>query len=159
MLDTNVFVDTRQGHIRAAGFVGSIYCWGQGAPIDIARAMAAYKVGAEGGLALCQHEVGFMYGEGRGVAVDHQQARAWFDVAAAQDYPDAVGQLGTMYKLGKGVTRSYRRARELYQRAIELGHSKTAGRRTNHKPNKPNKPFIYSVFRAVNPSSVLLTPV
>ena len=85
--------------------------------------MAAYKVGAEGGLALCQNQVGFMYSMGRGVAVDYQQARAWFEKAAAQDFPNAVGALGVMYHDGDGVTPSRRRARELYQRAIELGHS------------------------------------
>ena len=83
--------------------------------------MAAYKVGAEGGNAVSQHQLGVMYCEGLGVAVDYKQARAWFEKAAAQDIPDAVGQLGAMYYHGKGVISSWRRARELFQRAIELG--------------------------------------
>ena len=90
---------------------------------DYPRALAAYKVGAEGGNALCQWQVAFMYCNGRGVAVDWKHARPWLEKAAAQNDPDAVGQLGVMYKEGRGVTRSYRRARELYQRAIELGSS------------------------------------
>ena len=85
--------------------------------------MAAYKVGAEGGNALCQHQIGTMYCLGHGVAVDYKQARLWLEKAAAQDDPHAVGQIGLMYKLSKGVTPSWRRARELYQRAIELGNS------------------------------------
>ena len=113
----------QQGHIQAASFTGSIYFWGQGAAIDYPRAMAAYKVGAEGGIALCQHQVGMMYCHGRGVAVDYQQALPWIEKAAAQDDPYAVGSLGAMYKCGQGVTPSFRRARELYKRAIELGHS------------------------------------
>ena len=93
--------------------------------IDYPRAIAAYKVGAEGGNAACQWQVGSMYCRGVGVAVDYQQARPWLEKAAAQDDPDAVGQLGVMYHEGKGVvTPSFRRARELYQRAIELGNSK-----------------------------------
>ena len=91
--------------------------------IDYPRAMAAYKVGAEGGDALCQFQVGMMYYDGEGVAVDYKQARLWIEKAAAQDYPKAVGQLGTMCCNGQGVTPSWRRARELYQRAIELGNS------------------------------------
>ena len=91
--------------------------------IDYPRAMAAYKVGAEGGDALCQYVLGMMYCKGQGVAVDYQQARAWFEKAAAQDQPKAVGVLGVMYHDGEGVTPSWRRARELYQRAIELGNS------------------------------------
>ena len=90
---------------------------------DYPRAMAAYKVGAEGGDAQCQSQVGIMYDYGRGVAVDYQQARLWLEKAAAQNDPDAAGQLGVMYFEGDGVTPSWRRARELYQRSIELGSS------------------------------------
>ena len=90
---------------------------------DYPRAMAAYKVGAEGGDAFCQCQLGIMYCKGRGVAVDYQQARPWLEKAAAQNYPNAVSQLGTMYGNGEGVTPSCRRARELYERAIELGNS------------------------------------
>ena len=107
----------------AAEAIGSIHYWGQGAAIDYPRAMAAYKVGAEGGLAVCQHQVGFMYCDGRGVEVDYKQAWAWLEKAAAQDHPNAVCQLGTMYAYGLGVTPSWRRAREYYERAIELGAS------------------------------------
>ena len=90
--------------------------------IDYPRAMAAYKVGAEAGEALSQHQLGFMYHNGcGGVDVDFKQARAWFEKAAAQDDPYAVGYLGIMSHEGRGVPLSWRRARELYQRSIELG--------------------------------------
>ena len=114
----------QQGHIGAAETVGSIYGWGHGAAVDYRRAMAAYKVGAEGGDAVCQYQVGMMYREGLGVDVDYKQARAWLEKAAAQDEPNAVGRLGVMYFDGKGVTPSFRRAREYMERAIELGDSK-----------------------------------
>ena len=111
----------QQGHIQAAHATGATYHWGQGAAIDSPRARAAYKVGAEGGLAGCQYQVGMMYCYGRGVAVDYQQAWAWLEKAAAQDHPDAINSLGVMNSEGMGVPPSWRRARELYQRAIELG--------------------------------------
>ena len=91
--------------------------------IDYPRAMAAYKVGAEGGDAKCQYQVGYMYYNGFGVAVDYKQARPWLEKAAAQDLPCAVSELGLMYKKGEGVNVSWRRARELYERSIELGTS------------------------------------
>ena len=115
---------SHQGHINAANFVGGIYNWGQGVAVDYPRAMAAYKVGAEGGGAGCQHHVGYMYCYSLGVDVDYKQALPWIEQAAAQDQPDAVGQLGGMYREGKGVTPSWRRARGYYERAIELGSSK-----------------------------------
>ena len=95
--------------------------------IDYPRAMAAYKVGAEGGDAVSQHQLGWMYCKGRsGVDVDFKQARAWFEKAAAQDNPAAVGELALMHVRGEGVTSSWRRARELCQRAIELGDQMAA---------------------------------
>ena len=69
--------------------------------------MPAYKVSAEGGDAVCQHQLGMMYCRGENVAVDYKQARLWIEKAAAQDHPDAVGQLGTMYGQGEGVTPSW----------------------------------------------------
>ena len=103
--------------------IADIYNWGRGVAVDYPRAMAAYKVGVEGGSAVCQHQLGIMYYFGHGVAVDYQQARPWIEKAAAQDDPEAVCQLMVMYSLGHGVTPSWRRARELYQRAIGLGNS------------------------------------
>ena len=110
-----------QGHIEAAEDIGDVYFWGKGVAIDYPRAMAAYKVAAEAGDALSQHQVGMMYCDGDGVAVDYKQSRLWVEKAAAQDHPAAFGMLGVMYGTGNGVTPSYRRAREHYQRAIELG--------------------------------------
>ena len=85
--------------------------------------MAAYKIAAEAGDALSQHQVGYTYCNGLGVAVDYEQARPWIEKAAAQDNPQAVGVLGVMYDDGLGVTPSWRRARELWERSIELGSS------------------------------------
>ena len=111
-----------QGHIKAALSVGSTYYWGQGVAVDYPRAMAAYKVGGEGGDAMCQYQVGAMYCFGHGVDVDYEQALPWIQKAAAQDQPNAVGELGTMYGNGQGVAPSCRRAREHYERAIGLGN-------------------------------------
>ena len=114
-----------QGHILAAQAIGDVYYWGKGVATDRLRAMAAYKIAAEAGDALSQWQVGYMYCKGLGVAVDYKQARAWIEKAAAQDDPAAFGLLGVMYFEGKGVAPSYRRTRELWQRAIDLGDSKS----------------------------------
>ena len=57
--------------------------------------------------------------------MDYTQALPWAEKAAAQDIPHAVGQLGSMYCNGKGVTPSWRRSREHYERAINLGETKS----------------------------------
>ena len=86
--------------------------------------MVAFKVGGEGGDALCQYQVGIMYYFGQGVDLDYKQALLWVEKAAAQDRPDAVGTLGAMYCIGQGVTPSWRRAQEYTERGIELGDSR-----------------------------------
>ena len=53
-----------QGHVLAALNSGFIYYWGQGVAIDYPRAMAAFKVGAEGGDAGSQWQVGSMHYDG-----------------------------------------------------------------------------------------------
>jgi TPR repeat protein len=74
---------SHQGHIEVAELVGIIYYWGQGVTVDYPRAIAAYKVGAEGGDAgyQCQWQVGVMYFTGRGVDVDYKN----FHTAASVD--------------------------------------------------------------------------
>ena len=83
-----------QGHIGAAASIGDIYYWGKGVAIDYVRAMAAYKIGAEGGDAICQYQVASIYFRGQGVEVDCKQAVAWYEKAAAQGLPQALGELG-----------------------------------------------------------------
>ena len=86
-----------QGHIEAAGFIGCIYYWGQGVAVDYKRALAAYKIGAEGGNATSQNQLGFMYQNGQGIdSPDYKQALVWYEKAAAQDLPDAINSLGFM---------------------------------------------------------------
>ena len=94
LLFTHVCPLAYQGHLEAAAHLAGVYFWGQGVARNYLRAMAAYKVGAEGGDAVCQWQVGMMYCIGNGVAVDYKQARVWIEKAAAQDHPKAFGQLG-----------------------------------------------------------------
>ena len=118
-----------QGHVEAARFIGGIYIWGQGASVDYARALAAYKIGAEGGNAICQNQLGNMLSmESYGVdPLDYKQALVWYGKAAAQDDSYACIGLGSMAYEGLGQTASWRRAREHFQRAIDLGNTEAAG--------------------------------
>ena len=112
-----------QGHIEAAGLTGCIYNWGHGVAVDYDRALAAYKIGAEGGDAVCQYSLGFMLEHGRGIdSPDHKQALVWLEKAAAQDDASSLAQLSVMAHAGRGQQPSWRRARELLQRAAALGN-------------------------------------
>ena len=108
----------------AAALIGSVHYHGQGVAVDYKRALAAYKIAAEGGNAVCQSQLAYMLSEeGYGCDVDYKQAQVWYEKAAAQDYPFAVVTLGCMvaYHLQPPQQPSWRRGRELLQRAIELG--------------------------------------
>ena len=110
-----------QGHIGAAECIGCIYFYGQGVGVDYMRALAAYKIGAEGGNAACQHQLGTMLSmEGFGCDVDYDQALVWYEKAAAQDFPPAFAALGDMCERGQGCSASFRRARAHFQRAMGL---------------------------------------
>ena len=115
-----------QGHIEAAATIGCIYYWGQGVAVDYARALAAYKIGAEAGDAGCQCSLGFMLShEGYGVdQKDYKQAVVWYEKAAAQESAEALNSLAEMVCLGRGQDQSqpsWRRAIDLLQRASGLG--------------------------------------
>ena len=111
-----------QGHLNAAVIIGEIYNRGQGVAIDYKRAMAAYKIGAEGGSAIGQYQLGCMLTSGLGIeSPDYKQALVWYEKAAAQDNPQAFCGLGVMAMRGQAQTPSWRRALQLYQRAIGLG--------------------------------------
>ena len=116
-----------QGHIEAAGGIGSIYNWGQGVAIDYKRALAAYRICAEGGNAICQSQLGFMLCNGRGIdSPDYEQALVWLEKAAAQDGHEARNSLGHLAIHGQGQTPSWRRARIHFQRAVDLGNAAAA---------------------------------
>ena len=123
-----------QGHIRAATLIGSIYNWGQGVAVDRTRVAAAFKVGAEGGDAGCQNQLGVMLSKGLGIASpDYKQALVWFEKAAAQDESEALFNLSAMFFNGQGGEPSWRRSRGYLQRGVGLGNQRAAESMQNLK--------------------------
>ena len=76
-----------QRHLKASLLIGSIYYLGQGVAIDYPRAMAAYKVGAEGGVAVCHHQLGSMYYSGEGVTPSWCRAREYTERTTELGHP------------------------------------------------------------------------
>jgi TPR repeat protein len=79
--------------------------------------LAAWREGADGGLAAAQ----CLYGEcllgGVGVAKDEPAAAVWFRRAAAQSHAGGQHNLGVCYSLGLGVTRDEGEAVRWFRRA------------------------------------------
>jgi TPR repeat protein len=70
---------------------------------DLVEAARLYKLAAEGGFAIAQHNLECCYIDGDGV--DHNDAEAvrWYRAATAQGYANAQSNLGLMYDTGRGV--------------------------------------------------------
>ena len=84
----------------AAMRVADIYYWGKGVAADHVRTVPAYKMGAEGGHAGCQHQLGMFYLTGQaGVEVDNELAVAWIEKSAAQNNAVA-GEFGRWRRSG-----------------------------------------------------------
>ncbi len=69
-------------HPAAARLLGYMVEHGEGAPQDVEHAVALYRIGAEGGDALAQHNLAASYAAGDGVEVDIDQAIEWYRRAA-----------------------------------------------------------------------------
>ena len=102
-----------QGHLDATQEIGDLYHHGRGGVAkDSARALAAYKIGAEGGHARCQGHLGTIYkDEG-----SFKSAEFWLEKGAAQDDVMAMVGLATMHQSGQTRVPSIRRALGLFKR-------------------------------------------
>ena len=58
-----------------------MYGEGKGVPQDYQEAMKWYRMAAQRGVALAQHELGMMHMQGKGVIQDQVRAHMWFSIA------------------------------------------------------------------------------
>lgn len=73
---------------------------------DLVGAAKCYRMGAEKGVCIAQHNLALCYKRGTGVDVDYVEAAYWFHLAAVQGDPDAQASLGVCYELGRGVPKN-----------------------------------------------------
>lgn len=67
-----------QGNSDAAYNLAVIHQYGDGVPLDYAKAMAWYRMAAEKGDKVSQFQVGLMYQIGQGVEANQEEAHRWF---------------------------------------------------------------------------------
>ena len=78
-----------QGHAEAQNFLGWMYRWGLGIPMDDTEAVKWYRKAAEQGIAEYMTRLAAMYLVGWGVRQDDVMAHMWYDLAAAAGDEDA----------------------------------------------------------------------
>ena len=101
---------------------------GIGVERDDAASAENYRMAAEAGLALGQHNFAVMLQTGRGVEQDELAAVEWFSKAAKQGLPCAQFALATLWEKGffdstiGRVVRSDEEALKWYEHAANQGH-------------------------------------
>jgi len=88
---------------------------------DIPTAIKYYEIGAKGGDARAQMDLGGMYDKGWGVSRDASKAAKWYEAAAIQGMAQAQYNIGTMYQSGEGVGEDQVKAYMYFLLAIENG--------------------------------------
>jgi len=82
-----------------------MYYWGEGAPMDWAKAQHWLRKASERGNVDAQAKLGAMCFLGQGGPRNLQESLHWFRLAAEQGEPYAQGCMGVMYAVGEGVPR------------------------------------------------------
>ena len=105
--DQPKFVERERHRYLIKGDDLAIARFGIGLSLDEQTPAAAvrwFRLAAEQGLAVAQHNLGSLYAKGRGVPQDDAKAAHWFRLAAEQGLPISQGALGYMYMHGRGVS-------------------------------------------------------
>ena len=82
------------GLADAQYYLGYMYQYGKGVPVDYLKSMDWYKGAADQQHPSAQFNLGVMYQKGYGVSQDFKSAAKWYKLAAEQEYPSAQHYLG-----------------------------------------------------------------
>lgn len=104
----DLFIADKQGHMKAARYIGLCYENGYGVKKDIKKAASWFHKAASRGDITAMYDLGRFYETGTGVKQDYRKARELYEKAAART--DHVGApamlaLGRLYEEGLGTTR------------------------------------------------------
>ena len=123
-------VEAENGNAEAQYLLAEMYYYGQGMPIDEAKAVEWYIRSAENGCPNAQYQLGYLYENGIEVVADTNTANKWYKKAlegysnaAAKGDVKSLYELAEMYYVGAGVESDYKKAFDLYHTAAEKGYA------------------------------------
>nr|WP_304151460.1 MBL fold metallo-hydrolase [Mitsuokella multacida] len=116
----DLFTADKQGHMKAARYIGLCYENGYGVKQDSKKAAEWFHKGASRGDITAMYDLGRLYETGTGVTQDYTKAKSLYEKAATRT--DHVGApamlaLGHLYEEGLGTTRGLDMARSWYEKA------------------------------------------
>jgi uncharacterized protein len=110
------------GQAGACTFLGQMYQFGQGVPIELPRALENYRKGCERSFAAACSSVGAMYEKGEGVGADAPAALVFYERGCSGGYAEACRNIGTLWQRGtSGVPRDLVKTVAALGRACEVG--------------------------------------
>lgn len=120
----DLFTADKQGHMKAARYIGLCYENGYGVKKDVKKAAEWFQKAADRGDITAMYDLGRLYETGTGVKQDYTKAKELYEKAAART--DHVGApamlaLGHLYEEGLGTTRDLDMARSWYEKAEAAG--------------------------------------
>lgn len=118
-----VLYDSNHGNIKAQDYLGGMYYYGKGVPLDYVKAVMWWHKTAVQGSAFGQRNYGSMLAHGLGTQQDYTAAVKWFRKAAEQGDAEAQNQLAHMLYNGRGVSQNYTEATKWFQKAAEQGNA------------------------------------
>ncbi|MCG8323907.1 MAG: SPOR domain-containing protein [Thiotrichales bacterium] len=110
------------GHSQAQVTLGIMHDNGHGVPVDAETAFKWYKLAAEQGIPIVQHQVAFKYLHGVGVKQNYAEAAKWWELSANAGLADSQFNLALMKYRGLGITQDLDSALKLFTAASEQGH-------------------------------------
>ena len=114
----------RQGDAVAQSYLGEMYRFGEGVPVDNQIAASWYTKAANQRHVHSQAILGAMYAMGQGVEKDINQVVRWMTAAADQGDLSSKLVLAEIYSGGALVPQDHSKAFTLYRSAAELGNAK-----------------------------------
>ena len=111
------------GDAQAQYDIGFLYSKGieGGIEKDEVKAAKYYRMAAEQGFMLAQHNLGCCYATGRGVERNYAEAQKWFVKAAEQGDPSAQFNAGTFFyrEIGEGAEKDERKGVEWFLKYLK----------------------------------------
>jgi TPR repeat protein len=112
------------GDAEACNELGVCYRFGEGVPLDLAKAATLLSRAAEQGHVLATFNLGTLYLRGMGVEQDADRARELFQAAAEAGEARALNSLGNLCEDGNGMLQDDTEAARYYQLAAAQGHAR-----------------------------------
>lgn len=117
-----------QGNTRAMNALGSLYCEGNGTPVNyqLAKEWFVKALAQKDPEPRAMYNIGHMEEKGLGRKSDMKSALAWYEKASAAGLSKATQHLGEIYYYGDGgIAKDYLKARTYFKKAAEAGEAES----------------------------------